>query len=413
MLDFCQIHTVDLRSRRREPRADFDVTRVCGPASSETVVNLGGSQSAISTIESVDRHPGACRDGGASHLGRRSARYSRRLGAYRPETCWRVSLLVLTILPAALAVSSAAANAQDPSVPPAISAEQELHPAQADEIADLFPAERQTPNPASSQAAPKVMENEDQLLEWLSALGANKFSVRERAAGHLNRLGPTLVPRLMKISQESPDPEVRVRAEQLAARMIALDEEKKLSAFVSRENDALPGWSTARKVLGDSPESRELYVELMKAHPTISRSLEGSPQERMEAMDGVVHDIQRGFLIRLISPTRADLMALILPANDRRVNVSRAVEMTIIQMLRNRGAREILVDPKLGDIASTLLVGCFDKMSFFTRSEVLWIALDIELPGCFTSSQENTRTTRPAGCASYCSASRRTIWESR
>lgn len=210
-------------------------------------------------------------------------------------------------------------------------------------------------------------------------LGAPQFAVRERAAGQLRALGPATIPVLRERIRETADPEIRLRASELADQMVRSDREEQVASFLQGEDVGFEGWNRFRAIFGDSPPVRELFVELQDAHPGVTIALAAAARERTRALETAMVKVQNGLFIDRELPTRQDMVALLLPSNDPDVVISKPVETLILQVIRFPGTRELIRDPHVGDVSRRLLAGYFERTGLTTRSDVLWFAMELEV----------------------------------
>ncbi len=266
----------------------------------------------------------------------------------------------------------------DPPVEPA-----EVRPAATlEEIRAQFPAEETAPADQDETllSDDKGTElGEAELTTLLDSLGAAEFAVRERAAGRLRSLGPGLLPALRQRAKQSPDPEIQMRAGELVEQISRTDLEQRVTAFLDGADVRFEGWEVARGIFGDSANSRELFVEIREAHPDLVLALAGTPRRRQEALEEVMLKVQREMFEERELPTRADVIAMLLPANDLNVPLSKPVETLVLRALGLPSAREVLNDPHVGPTAAQLLVGYFERTSPTVRADVLWFAMELEV----------------------------------
>lgn len=131
--------------------------------------------------------------------------------------------------------------------------------------------------------------------ELVEQLGANEFSVRERATTLLVRLGGQSIAAL-KAGAESSDREIRFRCNRILTIVRDRELEHRLSRLLNdRDNDAdygLAGWRLYREVAGDSPESRRLFVAMTRAEAELLQAVEtgkdaaaAAANERLQQLD--------------------------------------------------------------------------------------------------------------------------------
>ena len=254
-------------------------------------------------------------------------------------------------------------------------------------IRDAFRDDDSEPGPVAdegrrSDAADRAETPEEiarRAAVLVGQLGAPQFAVRERAAGQLRALGPATIPVLRERIRETADPEIRLRASELADQMVRSDREEQIASFLQGEDVGFEGWNRFRVIFGDSPPVRELFVELQDAHPDVASALAAASRQRTRALETAMVKVQNGLFIDRELPTRQDMVALLLPGNDPDVAISKPVETLILQVIRFPGTRELIRDPHVGDVSRRLLAGYFERTGLTTRSDVLWFAMELEV----------------------------------
>jgi len=72
--------------------------------------------------------------------------------------------------------------------------------------------------PRSDADELKAAENNSEIQRWIDQLGSKRFKDREQATQELSKLGESAIP-ILKEAAQSPDAEVRRRAQQLVERL--------------------------------------------------------------------------------------------------------------------------------------------------------------------------------------------------
>lgn len=218
-------------------------------------------------------------------------------------------------------------------------------------------------------------------------LGAPTFAQREQALGEVLRVGTDLAPLLRKAMAESQDPELIERAGFALSQMTVDNLESRVAAFLSGSEESgelacgwFPGWESARQWLGDSVPIRELFVEVMKAHPGVTESLLAGTAQREAAAEQAVLAIQTGMRQRGQAPTLADGVALLLPLTDHAVQVGVIYERTILSVF-NRQYGTVRRDAQVWGPVASLLELWMDRSRPENRVDVLWSAMQWDLKG--------------------------------
>ncbi len=218
-----------------------------------------------------------------------------------------------------------------------------------------------------------------QIQKWIEDLGADSFAMRERAASHLMQRGIEILPALRLAATNATDPEVRLRTEQLVRQLTEGDLQIRIDAFLAGDDVEFDGWRETQDFMGDSPSVREMFVELMLEHPDITKSLAGSPRERFMAMTAAMGRVQNKMFVQLEVPSRADVIALLLPANDPNVPFNQDFESLMISLLRKEAANRLHRDIQLGGPTDALVSGWVNRSSLNNRAEILFFAMSWDL----------------------------------
>lgn len=224
----------------------------------------------------------------------------------------------------------------------------------------------------SEQQPLKLSERQrSEIAELIEALGSSEFAERERAASRLLQAGLPILDELRRAAKESGDAEIRLRTQQLVKQLTHGDLEARIDAFLKGEEVGFQGWRDAREILGDSNAIRELFVEVMRAHPDVLTSLEGTARDRVMAMDATVTRIQTAMFIESKFPTRADAFALLLPAIYPDVELNSPFEMLLMDVLRKEAASKLRRDAHLNRPFADLLGRWIRRSTLGNREDVL------------------------------------------
>lgn len=256
------------------------------------------------------------------------------------------------------------------------------------QIADVFrdqshPSTSSQPNgEADAGGTPPSSDSKvtrDEMAQWIDQLGWAGFADREQATGKLRSLGKQALPVLRKAAQEHPDLEVRMRASDVATGIAGSETAGRVDAFLSGKGGSMEGWDVARKILGDGVRVRELFVEIYLRHEPAAAALAGSTQQRTKAFRSTIVEIQRGMYVEHRSPTGADLIALLVLANDQDMPISGIEEDALLDMMRRDAKSRLLIDAQVSGMFRALLSGWLSRKDLNNPEKLLWLALDSEL----------------------------------
>lgn len=242
----------------------------------------------------------------------------------------------------------------------------------------LFPSPPQESIPSDGEDLAKALSADEleQVKVWIEELGANEFATRERAATRLLGIGDPIISELRRVAKNSGDPEVRLRADQIVNQLTRGDMKSRIEDFLAGEDVDFEGWQVTQAIIGDSDAIRELFVELMQAHPTLAASLDGTPRDRAVAMDAVVTEVQNRMLIERKFPTRANAFALLLPTVDPNVPLNAAFESLLLSVLQKDAASKVRRDAQLSGPFRFLLNRWVMRSTLASREDVLLLGMD-------------------------------------
>ena len=196
----------------------------------------------------------------------------------------------------------------------------------------------------------------ESIEQLITQLGASRYAARERATNKLTAMGP-LVLEAIQANLKHEDLEVRVRARRIYVQVKRVARLDLLQAFVTHaelgehpDSKQLPGWTALRTAVGDSPESRNLLVAVLRDHWDTIESFETRESGHTEMASRHIRNL------RDVTRKRRDLLTLqnmtlaLLMEHDPRSEVQ-ATEMTsliglLTQMSSSKSSQSTIgVDP--------------------------------------------------------------------
>jgi hypothetical protein len=223
-------------------------------------------------------------------------------------------------------------------------------------------------------------QQRQQLDRWIEELGAAEFAIRERAAGNLMTLGKEVIPELRRLLDETNDPETRLRAEQIIKQLSEGDLQARIQDFLSGRDVGFPGWLVSQRFLGDSMPVRELFIEILRAHPDLLESLDGTSRDRALALEKLLPQVQAKLQTIRDDPNRADLFAMLLVTWDPNVPLSVLYENLVLRMTQRRVSSEIRRNAHLSGPYQYLLSRWIVRSSLSSREEALLVGMEMDLP---------------------------------
>ncbi len=130
--------------------------------------------------------------------------------------------------------------------------------------------------PLSNQVwadSPQKADDPKTIAELVMKLRAPSFRERLQAEADCRDTGPAAIPALMKALQ-SPDPELRRRAQQLIEQIEEDGLTDSIEAFLAPgSSTSLPGWSLVADMVEDSLEFRTAYAEILRGNSQLAHAL--------------------------------------------------------------------------------------------------------------------------------------------
>ncbi|MGE0608474.1 MAG: hypothetical protein AB7O62_15365 [Pirellulales bacterium] len=118
-------------------------------------------------------------------------------------------------------------------------------------------------------------------------LGSSSYRERELATSELSKLGLAAKSALLE-GLRDPDAEIRLRCQRVLVDVMEQDYQARLAAFAAdkegKSDHQLPGWDRFRGQIGEHPEARALFVEMLRADPATMEATESKPARAAEVL---------------------------------------------------------------------------------------------------------------------------------
>ncbi|MCP4888727.1 MAG: hypothetical protein GY904_19200 [Planctomycetaceae bacterium] len=283
---------------------------------------------------------------------------------------------------------------------------------------------QQSDDPALVEAA--LEGSQQRIVELVAELGSREFAARERSADQLTQMGTTVIPQLRSVIESTDDPEVRLRASEIVRQLTDGDLQAQIDGFLAGKEIEFEGWQRFRRSFGDTPALRDLFIELMKQHPLLTKSLDGETRDRAVALESVISGVRNATTIERRFPNRADVFALLLAGVDPNLPPNPALEAQVMMVMNQSAVREIRRNSQLKRPFESLLGIWMAESAIGNRQEIIEIGmrmdaestLDLALRTLGESNDEAILTTALQaiarfGKAEHASTIRRLIEDAR
>ncbi|QDV69722.1 hypothetical protein Poly24_34390 [Rosistilla carotiformis] len=278
-------------------------------------------------------------------------------------------LLVLCCLPAAVATAQ-------PAVNPAAT------PAEASD--DAIGNETQ---PTAKPPVVLTAADRQRIDELIADLSSSKFATREEAGAALIEIGEPVIP-MLAAAADTPDPEVQLRIRILMSRLSNNDFESAVTAFLSGGSDEMDGWDYARRLIGDSKASRELFVDAARSHRELMVELEKGPGPRMVAANKAADLVVRRMMLEFLPPERGDAVALLLTCGDRSAPIPPGVERVLVRIMNSQVTSQTLKDAMLAPVYQKLVGFWMRRASVSYQPQAMYFALQHRIPEAVDLARE-------------------------
>jgi hypothetical protein len=159
-------------------------------------------------------------------------------------------------------------------------------------------------------------------------LGADTFRQRERAMRRLREIGVPAKAALLQGLRDA-DAEIRDRCRRVLVDVLEEDFQQRVDAFeadsAGQQQHHLPGWDRFRTLAGQSPEARELFVEMQRSESKLLESLAADPKSAGALLGFRCEDLQQRANQSLEQPgqlTLGSLAAMFFVASDPQLMVN-------------------------------------------------------------------------------------------
>ncbi len=146
-----------------------------------------------------------------------------------------------------------------------------------------------------------------QAVELVGQLGASSFDQRQAAESELLALGQASKAALLG-GLESPDLHVRRTCRRLLDRVLEADLRRRLDALLADRDGTgqhdLPGWKRFQETIGNDPEARKLFADMLKTEGGLLESFAAGREAASAALQLRVRQVQSQINVRNVQQRR-------------------------------------------------------------------------------------------------------------
>lgn len=119
----------------------------------------------------------------------------------------------------------------------------------------------------AADPAPASASEAEAIASWVKKLGGPKFKDREEATQALLKIGPVALPAL-EAGTQNRNRELVIRAQRLIKVLKERELETRIQTFLTdrdpEQGHGLAGWDRFRKLVGSSPDAKQLFAEIQR-----------------------------------------------------------------------------------------------------------------------------------------------------
>lgn len=212
-------------------------------------------------------------------------------------------------------------------------------------------------------------------------LGEELFDRREEAVTKLLTYG---LPALKQIEEgtKNADPEIRYRCGVVRVALKEIDLDRRLKAFaadVKGEKDhGLPAWNRFAELHGSGAESRQLFVDIFTAEPTVLKGLQTDPKKTNDVVSSRVFQLQQSLQTQQ-QISLGSVTALLFAAGEKDVTLTVQNQQMIFNFCHQPSVREAIMGGPKKDVVRSVLGKYIVRSEGWAAHQGLNLALQYEL----------------------------------
>jgi hypothetical protein len=223
----------------------------------------------------------------------------------------------------------------------------------------------------------------ERVARLIADLGSEEYTVRESATDELARIGLPAFGALEAASKHA-DREVRYRSQRVLGIIRRHDNERRLEAFLTGQQDtadySLPAWNRFRKAYGDGGEQRTLFVEMQRADAELMRALEENPRRAAELLTTRALVAQQAMQARSQPLSLAQVVASLFVAAEADVTVPTQALSSLFSQCYQPAIREAMDGPRQREIPRKMLGAIVSRTEDVAAFQAMSVAAMFKLP---------------------------------
>ena len=281
--------------------------------------------------------------------------------------------MLSAVFAAWLTLPAVAQTPREPSsTPPAVSVDESV----AGNVREPTGDDSRNPPEADVDEAAMVAR----VQKMVRQLGSADFATRESAAVELHGLGYDATVAIAAELDRTGDAEIAMRLRTVLGRLIQDNNDLRTRLFLRGHDVHLAGWSYFSRWMKDSPPSRDLFVEMLKANPVVTAALDGGNSQRAMLQRRLINERSGRLAPGGSIPGLDQLVLWLLLAADPAVRVGEEADQAIVRLTQIHSGDPRLKDPRLLDPVRGLFAKWLYRCQPETRESALMMGLALEVP---------------------------------
>ena len=225
----------------------------------------------------------------------------------------------------------------------------------------------------------------------VSRLGHQEFAMRERAAAELIALELDAAAAL-KNGTQSRDREIRLRSTKLLGWISQIDLERRFERFKNdpdtEQDYGLPGWDAFREVVGDSPESRAVFVSMHEEESQLLGQVGGNQKRLVDALADRCDQLRGQTIFGRVQVRLGTTATLLFVATRDGVEVSPLVQAVVFMACGGSSFGAAVESGPSREVLATLAERWIDRQPPQATTNALDLGLSLGLKGCLPRARE-------------------------
>ncbi len=233
---------------------------------------------------------------------------------------------------------------------------------------------------AAQDERTEAQERHTEAARLVEQLGAEEFSLRERATARLIEMG--VAARLaVEAGRTHPDREIRYRCERVLQIVGEMDFQRRLDAFTAgrSEGSDLPAWRRFRSLYGDDGDIRRLFAEMQQAEADLLNAVEHGPQGVARAAEARTMQLQLSQRQAGEATSLGSIATLLFAAVSDDVNLGLQTSYTLVNFCNQATFVAAMNDPEKSKVLRKMLCEWIKRSDGVVAQQSMFLAMRHDL----------------------------------